>query len=72
MTGTNAVRRPHRYRAWSNGQLLVSARGLSSEQLHARLAIGQGSVWPSQVHLLGADRPWLNAFEGHLATALPR
>jgi uncharacterized damage-inducible protein DinB len=72
MNASDVVRRLHRYRAWSNEQLVLAARGLGDERLRRNFPIGQGSVWSSLVHLYGADRLWLDAFEGRARSPFPR
>ena len=59
-----AVRRLHEHRAWANGVLLASARGLTDEQLRKPFPIGQGSVWATLLHLYAAEYVWLAALCG--------
>src|SRR4051812_30878334 len=61
----NVVRRLHEHRAWVNNQLLAASKTLSDDALRAPLAIGQGSVWKSLLHLLAAEFVWLEALRGN-------
>jgi uncharacterized damage-inducible protein DinB len=71
MNATQLVRRLHQHRIWVNHKLLGAARQLAPEALTKSLAIGQGSIWKSLVHLYGAEFVWLEALEGR-ETALAK
>ena len=55
----------------ANRQLLAVVQGLSLEQLHTPLAIGQGSVWRTLTHLLAAEFVWLGTLQGDDQARLP-
>jgi uncharacterized damage-inducible protein DinB len=61
----DVIRRLHEHRDWVNHQLLAAAETLSDDALRAPLAIGQGSVWKSLLHLLAAEFVWLEALRGN-------
>jgi uncharacterized damage-inducible protein DinB len=65
------IRRLHEHRIWANHQLLEAVRFLSVEQQHRPLAIGQGSVWKTLTHLVGAEYVWLEALSGNASPAMP-
>ena len=65
------LRRMNDHRIWVNRQLLAAAAGLAEEQLHAPRPIGQGSIWKSLLHMLGAEFVWLGSLEGDEQPLLP-
>jgi uncharacterized damage-inducible protein DinB len=71
MNAVELLKRLHQHRAWVNGNLLTSARGLSDEQLRSPFQIGQGSVWKSLLHLYGAEYVWLESLLGNEAFLVP-
>ncbi|MCA9052481.1 MAG: DinB family protein, partial [Planctomycetaceae bacterium] len=71
MSAADIIRRLHRHRQWVNRQLLAVVQGLSLEQLHTPLAIGQGSVWRTLTHLLAAEFVWLGTLQGDDQARLP-
>lgn len=71
MDSISLIRRLHQHRTWVNEQLLVAANRLSAEQLERPLAIGQGSIWRSLVHLYAAEYVWLEALQGNEEPLLP-
>ena len=71
MDAIDVVRRLHEHRAWVNGRLLEAADGLDDEALRRPLAIGQGSVWRSLVHMHAAEYTWLEALGGNEQPLLP-
>jgi len=71
MHALDVIRRLHEHRAWVNNQLLAAAEKLSDDALRAPLAIGQGSVWKSLLHLMAAEYVWLEALGGNEQGLLP-
>lgn len=71
MTAADVIRRLHQHRNWVNAQLMASAATLSSEQLHRRFEIGQGSIWKTLVHLYAAEWVWLETLLGDEFPTLP-
>ena len=71
MTAVDMVRDLHTHRAWVTARLLAAARPLSPGQLRQPLAIGQGSVWRSLMHLHAAEYVWLEALLGNETAMLP-
>lgn len=71
MTPLDVIRRLHQHRAWVNQKLLAAAASLDDRQLQQPMAIGQGSVWRSLLHLHAAEYVWLAALEGNEAGVLP-
>jgi uncharacterized damage-inducible protein DinB len=71
MNAVDVIVRLHQHRAWVNRTLLAAAARLSDEQLQATLAIGQGSVWKSLLHLYGAEYVWLETLQGDEDPLLP-
>jgi len=69
MNGSDLVRRLHEHRV--NKQLLEAVSPLTSEQLHQRFAIGQGSVWKTLTHLYAGEYVWLEALLGNEDPVLP-
>lgn len=71
MDGPALIRRLHQHRRWVNDQLRAAAQALPAESLTCRLAIGQGSVWRTVLHLYAAEYVWLRAIQGDPAATLP-
>ncbi|QDU62288.1 DinB family protein [Planctomycetes bacterium Pan216] len=71
MNALAIVRRLHEHRAWVNGKLLTAADTLPMSRLTQPLAIGQGSLWKTLVHLFAAEFVWLEALEGNPDPLLP-
>src|SRR6476660_2804084 len=71
MHALDVIRRLHEPRAWVNNQSLAAAEKLSDDALRAPLAIGQGSVWKSLLHLMAAEYVWLEALGGNEQGLLP-
>src|SRR5690606_8787228 len=65
------IRRLHQHRMWVNERLLNAVRPLSDEQLRRPLAIGQGSVWKTLLHLMAAEYVWLEALLGNESPLMP-
>ena len=65
MDAVDLLKRLHQHRAWTNSNLLNTARELSDQQLHTSFPIGQGSIWKSLVHLYAAEFVWLEALSGN-------
>ncbi len=71
MNAIDLIGRLHEHRAWVNRKLLAAAQGLSIEALRKPLAIGQGSIWKSLLHMYAAEYVWLEALLGNEAATLP-
>lgn len=72
MDETTALLRMHQHRQWTNTKLLsAAAEKLSDEQRHQSFAIGQGSVWRTLSHLLGAEYIWLEILLGNDSPSMP-
>ena len=71
MDETTALLRMHRHRQWTNAKLLSAAEKLSDEQRHQSFAIGQGSVWRTLSHLMGAEYIWLEILLGNESPSMP-
>jgi len=71
MDAVEVIRRMHAHRAWANRKLLAACDPLSDEQLRQPLAIGQGSLWRSLLHLYAAEYVWLEALLGNAEPLLP-
>jgi uncharacterized damage-inducible protein DinB len=65
------IQRMHQHRRWADDLLLETARGLSQEQLHQPIDIGQGSVWATLTHLYGAEWVWIETIQGRQDAPLP-
>src|SRR5262245_40866308 len=64
MTGADLTRRLLQHRMCVNPKLLDVACTLPTDALHQSMAIGQGSVWKSLVHLYAAEFVWLESLLG--------
>jgi uncharacterized damage-inducible protein DinB len=64
MSSDDLIRRLHQHRMWANRKLLDAAHQLTPEDLRRPIAIGQGSVWKSLLHLYAAEFVWLEALQG--------
>lgn len=71
MNALHPIHRLHQHRAWVNEKLLNAAAGLPEEKLKTPLAIGQGSLWRSLMHMYAAEWVWLAAVQGEEAAVLP-
>lgn len=71
MNAVALVRRLHRHRMWTNRNLLEAAGSLSDEQRRRSFAIGQGSIWKTLTHLMGAEYVWLEVLTGNEAAQVP-
>ena len=71
MSNLDVLRRLHQHRMWSNSRLLAAAESLPTDDLKKKLAIGQGTLWRSLVHLYAAEWAWLAALEGNEDPVLP-
>ena len=71
MNAIDCIRRLHQHRNWVNENLLAAAEALTEEELKRPLPIGQGSVWKTLLHLMGAEYVWLGALEGNETAAMP-
>lgn len=71
MTALDVIRRLHEHRMWSNARLLSAAESVPTDDLRKKLAIGQGTLWRSLVHMYAAEWAWLAALEGDENPVLP-
>lgn len=71
MSSLDVVRRLHQHRAWVNAILLTAAEKLDADALQRPLAIGQGSLWRSLMHMYGAEYVWLEVLRGNETALLP-
>ncbi len=71
MEAKTLIKRLHEHRDWSNRSLLSAAKNLTDEQLRRELAIGQGSVWKSLLHLYAAEYVWLETIHGNPVACCP-
>ncbi|QDT53520.1 DinB family protein [Caulifigura coniformis] len=71
MTGADVVRRLQVHRVWVNRNLMRVVKSLGEEQLRRPLAIGQGSVWRSLLHMYAAESVWLEALLGNPSAVAP-
>lgn len=71
MGSLDIVRRLHQHRMWANHKLIEAAERLPQEQRERQLAIGQGSIWRSLVHMYAAEWAWLAALRGNEDPVLP-
>jgi uncharacterized damage-inducible protein DinB len=71
MTSLDVIRRLHEHREWSNERLLQAAEELTDEELRRPFDIGQGSVWRSLMHMLGAEFVWIEALTGNPRGLMP-
>ena len=71
MNSLDVVNRLHEHRAWANLRLLDAANALDEEVLRRPLAIGQGSVWKSLMHMYSAEYVWLAALGGDQQAVVP-
>ncbi|MEM6473644.1 MAG: DinB family protein [Planctomycetota bacterium] len=65
------VNRLHQHRSWVNVKLIDATSRLSDEQRHRRFEIGQGSVWQTLLHLVGAEYVWLETILGNDDPVMP-
>lgn len=71
MNASQLVRRLHEHRRWVNRRLLEAAESLTPAGLRQEFPIGQGSVWKTLTHLMGAEYVWLEALLGNETPLLP-
>lgn len=71
MSSLDVVRRLHQHRAWVNQKLVAAAEKLDDAALALPLAVGQGSLWRSLMHMYGAEYVWLEVLRGHETAVLP-
>jgi uncharacterized damage-inducible protein DinB len=71
MNSLEMISRLHQHRAWANHKLLDAAEKLPAEALRRPMAIGQGSIWKSLVHLYAAEYVWLEALLGDEQPLVP-
>jgi uncharacterized damage-inducible protein DinB len=71
MTALDVIRRLHEHRMWSNARLLAAVESVPTDDLRKNLAIGQGTLWRSLVHMYAAEWAWLAALEGNEDPVLP-
>ncbi|MEM9368906.1 MAG: DinB family protein [Planctomycetota bacterium] len=71
MNSVTSLLRLHQHRAWVNEKLLSAAATLDEEQIRQPFAIGQGSVWNTLLHLLGAEYVWLETILGNENPRMP-
>ncbi len=56
---------------WSNDRLLAAVEAVPAADLRKTLAIGQGTLWRSLMHMYGAEWVWLAALESNENPVLP-
>ena len=71
MNASDLIRRLHQHRMWVNHRLLDAVRPLPESQLRQPLSVGQGSVWKTLAHLMGAEYVWLEALLGNENPLMP-
>ena len=71
MNATDVIRRLHEHRMWTNQRLRESVTGLTDHHLRQEMSIGQGSVWHTLTHLMGAEYVWLEALRGNEEPTMP-
>jgi uncharacterized damage-inducible protein DinB len=71
MNAVAPVQTLHAHRAWVNRNLQDAARLLDTEALRRPLAIGQGSIWKSLLHMYAAEYVWLECLLGHEQAMIP-
>ena len=71
MNALAPIRRLHEHRIWVNRNLCAAAQTLDDEKLRRQLAIGQGSVWKSLLHMYAAEFVWLECLLGHEQASIP-
>ncbi len=59
MDALQIIRRLHQHRAWVNAKLIAAVGELTDDKRRVPLAIGQGSLWKSLLHLYAAEYVWL-------------
>ncbi len=63
MTRTDILRL-FAYTEWANGLALDSCDQLTAEQLHHDFGSGHHSIFETLVHMIGAERIWLERWQG--------
>lgn len=71
MDATDVVGRLHEHRAWVNENLRSAALAIDEEKLRRPLAIGQGSIWKSLLHMYAAEYVWLACLKGYEQALVP-
>jgi uncharacterized damage-inducible protein DinB len=61
----------YEYNAWADRRALEAASALSKEQYLQTLGSSFSSVRATLAHIFGAERVWLERFEGHSPSGLP-
>ncbi len=59
------------FHQWAGGKVFSLADGLSQEALNASMPLGPGSLQATLVHLYGAQRIWLDRWQGKPTAGLP-
>jgi uncharacterized damage-inducible protein DinB len=62
----------YEYDAWANRRLLEVAAGLTPEQFTRDLGSSFPSVRDTLVHIMGAQRVWLERWQGRTPAGLPK
>ena len=60
-----------RFHRWGNGKLLSLTQGLTDEACDASAPLGPGSLRATLVHLVGAQRIWLDRWQGRASGPFP-
>jgi uncharacterized damage-inducible protein DinB len=71
MNAVGPIHRLHEHRAWVNENLRVAALAVDDERLRRPLAIGQGSIWKSLLHMYAAEYVWLECLKDHEQALIP-
>ncbi|MEM6691295.1 MAG: DinB family protein [Planctomycetota bacterium] len=71
MDALTPVLRLHQHRCWVNSKLIATCGHLTDEQLKQHFPIGQGSVWRTLLHLMGAEYIWLETLLGNENPVFP-
>jgi uncharacterized damage-inducible protein DinB len=72
MTPTDTVRDAHAWLRWLTGRTLEACSALSPDEFRREFPIGIGSVHATLVHLVGAERIWIEVLEGsNAALSMP-
>ncbi|MEM6691395.1 MAG: DinB family protein [Planctomycetota bacterium] len=67
----NPIIRLHQHRNRVNHKLCAFAIELTNEQRHQSFGIGQGSVWKTLLHMMGAEYVWLETILGDANPTMP-
>ena len=71
MNAVSAVLRMHHHRCWVNAKLLAASSDLTDVQRRTSFEIGQGSIWQTLLHLMGAEYIWLEIVMGNPNPIMP-